>query len=132
VYLCEKNGLWSYRYARSYTLGMLECPAIGIADDPVEMQGGDRLFCPDLTGGILVAAEKTGLFEWVRNRGVRIIFTVFDLLPLLRPEVFPPGADKEFHKWLTAISRSADQVVCISRSVALELESWYAGDAAFS
>ena len=132
VYLCEKNGIWFYRYARSYTLGLLECPAIGIADDPVQMQAGDRLFCPDLTGGILVAAERTGLFERIRNRGVRIIFTIFDLLPLLRPDVFPPGADKEFHKWLMAVCRSAHQVMCISRSVAQELESWYATDPAFS
>lgn len=132
VYLCEKNGIWLYRYARTYTLSLLECPSIGFGEDVVQMQAGDRLFCPDLTGGILVAAEKTGLFERIGNRGVQIIFTVFDLLPLLRPDVFPPGADKEFHKWLMAVCRSAHQVVCISRSVAQELESWYASDAAFS
>jgi len=131
VYLDEKNRHWHYRYARSYTLSLLACPDTWIQDAPVEMQAGDRLFCPDLTGGIMVAAQKTGLFEKIRNIGVEIIFTVFDLLPLLRPDVFPPGADKEFHKWLSAVCMSAHRVVCISRSVAKELYDWYAADPAF-
>ncbi|HKK99018.1 MAG TPA: glycosyltransferase family 4 protein, partial [Desulfotignum sp.] len=67
VYLDEKNRAWQYRYARAYTLGLLTCPDTWISDDPVEMQAGDRLFCPDLTGGILLAAQKAGLLEQIRN-----------------------------------------------------------------
>jgi glycosyltransferase involved in cell wall biosynthesis len=131
VLLTETRGTWAYCYARRYTLDLLDCPDIRKSDEMVEMQAGDRLFCPDLTGDLLVKAWKTGLFETIRHTGVTLVFTVFDLLPLLRPDTFPPGADGPFHDWLSAVCRTANQVVCISRSVARELETWYETDPVF-
>jgi glycosyltransferase involved in cell wall biosynthesis len=132
VFLDSADGVWHFRYARSYTLSLLGCPGSWTADDPVDMHPGDLLLCPDLTGDILVKAEKTGLYHHLRQTGVGLVFTLFDLLPVLRPDVFPAGADERFHEWLVRVCGVADQVVCISRSVAEELQDWYEADPAFA
>jgi len=132
VFLDDADGLWHFRYARVYALSLLGCPDAWMADDPVEMRPGDLLLCPDLTGDILVKALNTGLYDRLRQTGVALVFTVFDLLPLLRPDMFPSGAKERFHEWLTGVCRVADQVVCISRSVANELHDRYATDPAFA
>lgn len=48
---------------------------------------------------------------------------VYDLLPILQAEMFPPGADVSFGKWLRTMS-TFDGAVCISKSVADELLDW--------
>jgi glycosyltransferase involved in cell wall biosynthesis len=132
VYLVEDHGTWQYRAACRYTLELLDCPDDRVRDDLVEMQAGDLLFCPDLTGDILVAAEKTPLFDRIKQTGVTLVFTVFDLLPLLKPDKFPAGANRHFYRWLTAVSRVSHKVVCISRAVAKELLDWYETDPGFA
>ena len=53
----------------------------------------------------------------------QFIFMVFDLLPILMPQVFPPGSDLNFIKWLKSLARF-DGVFCISRTVAENLVAW--------
>ncbi|MFO7913543.1 MAG: glycosyltransferase [Desulfotignum sp.] len=132
VYLKEEHGTWQYRAACRYTMALLDCPTTRVRDELVEMQAGDLLFCPDLTGDILVAAQKTPLFDRIRQTGVTLVFTVFDLLPLLKPDKFPAGADRHFHCWLSAVCRISHKVMCISRAVAHELLAWYETDPEFS
>ncbi len=123
VFLVEENGGWHYRAASRYTFELMGSPQVWAEDSLVEMQAGDMLFCPDLTGDILVAAEKTGLFDQLRRAGLTLVFTVFDLLPLQIPDKFPAGADRNFYFWLSAVCRIAHKLVCISRSVAQELSA---------
>jgi glycosyltransferase involved in cell wall biosynthesis len=126
VYLSDAGGSWHYRYARQYTLGLIGCATDVLADDPVEPECGDILLALDLSGDLLVQAKAAGLFTTWRNRGVRVYATVFDLLPVINPEVFPPGADTVHGRWLEAIS-AFDGAVCISRAVADGLRSWQSG-----
>jgi glycosyltransferase involved in cell wall biosynthesis len=132
VYLENETGSWHYRSAHRYIFGLMGCPPVWTRDSRVEMHPGDILFCPDLTGDILVAAEKTHLFDRIRQTGVTLVFTVFDLLPLQIPHRFPGGADKNFHCWLSAVCRIAHKVVCISKAVAQELSDWYETDPGFA
>jgi glycosyltransferase involved in cell wall biosynthesis len=46
------------------------------------------------------------------------------LLPVLKPEYFPPQADVAFAAWLTTVAAQADRLVCISAAVADELAAW--------
>jgi glycosyltransferase involved in cell wall biosynthesis/SAM-dependent methyltransferase len=123
VYLDQVNGLWCHRYARRYMLGLLDCPSEVLDDELVEPECGDVFLGLDLTGDTLVQAVKSGLFANYRNQGVTIHQVVFDLLPVQKPEVFPPGADVTHQRWLAAIS-TFDGALCISKAVADAFSQW--------
>jgi len=123
VYLDNLGGGWHYRYARSYTLGLIECPQEALIDEVVEPINGDVLLTLDLSGQMLIEAEAAGLFTYYRNIGVALYSIVYDLLPVLLPQYFPPGADAAHTDWLHAVSKF-DGAVCISRSVADTLGVW--------
>jgi glycosyltransferase involved in cell wall biosynthesis len=57
------------------------------------------------------------------DNGVKLYATIFDLLPVLLPQHFPPQAELPSHRWLQATSK-LNGVVCISKSVAEEYEAW--------
>lgn len=123
VYLTDVGGAWHHCYARSYTLGLLGCSPDMLKDESIDPASGDILFGLDISGDTLIQAEQCGLFERYRNIGVKIFFTVYDLLPICMPHVFPPGVD-EFHaKWLQSIS-TFDGAICISKTVADNLILW--------
>ncbi|WP_420473102.1 glycosyltransferase [Noviherbaspirillum sp. ST9] len=116
----EKDGV--YQYAREFTLRMLELAPAPIPDDPIEPQCGDIFLGLDLNPAKIPDNEAT--LAKLRDRGVDIHFVVYDLLPVLRPDVFVPGAKDGFSRWLQAVTRLADGLVCISRAVADELAAW--------
>jgi glycosyltransferase involved in cell wall biosynthesis len=123
VYLYEMNGNWQYRYARQYTLGLLGCPSSALNDEIVEPEFGDLLLGLDLSGHKIVNAEKAGLLQKYRAKGVKVFFMVYDLLPIQAPEYFPPGANKSHAQWLISIAKF-DGVVCISKAVADDFIRW--------
>lgn len=125
VYLDSVGGEWVCRHACRYTLGLLECPPDALDDEIVEPECGDILLGLDLSGDILVQAQKAGLYKGYRNKGVNVHSVVFDLLPVQMPEVFPPGADTIHRQWLESIL-TLDGAVCISRAVADDLAKWRA------
>jgi len=60
----------------------------------------------------------------MRFNGVKIYFVVYDLLPLLRPEFFPSALNNTFLHWFETITTLADGLICISQSVADEVDHW--------
>ncbi|MBV5330742.1 MAG: glycosyltransferase [Chlorobium sp.] len=125
VYLSDIGGQWHYRYARRYTLGLLDCPPEALDDDIVEPECSDVLLGLDLSGDMLVQAESAGVFAVYRNCGVAVYFVVHDLLPIRMPEAFPPKADEGHAKWLRTISKF-DGAICVSKTVADDLVVWQA------
>jgi glycosyltransferase involved in cell wall biosynthesis len=123
VYLDQLDGKWAYRYARRYMLGLLDCPVAALDDEVIDPSSGDIILGLDLSGDILVQAQKGGVFAEYRNRGIAIYFMVHDLLPVIVPAVFPPGSDKAHVDWLVAIS-NFDGAVCVSESVAQDFQLW--------
>lgn len=110
-----------YRYARSFMDKLTGMP-LGLDDAPADVSAKDLFLGLDLDPGIDEAAR-----EWLQHqarRGVRLFFVVYDLLPVLRPDCFPPGAYEMFSSWLKMVAGLADGLVCISRSVAVELGRW--------
>jgi glycosyltransferase involved in cell wall biosynthesis len=126
VYLAQEGERFSYRYARKWTSEALGIPVSWGRDETVECSPGDVLLCVDFAGLLVVEAEKSGLFSQLKRDGVDLHFVVYDLLPILMPEVFPPG-ESEFQPWLSSVARVADSAICISRTVADELNAWVAG-----
>lgn len=110
-----------YRYARKFLCRFLGMPEDWAEDAPVEVWPGDLFFALDFHPHMIPAQEGI-LYAW-RNRGVRVYFIVYDLLPVLMPEVFPQDSKEGHHLWLQTITRM-DGALCISRAVADELHEW--------
>ena len=111
-----------YHYARSFALGFIEETGLALEDAPVDLRPGDTFLGLDLfTNG---TSQNEDLLQSMRDHGVSIYFVVFDILPMLRPDVFPFGTEQYFGDYLRTITRVADGLLCISRSVADELIGW--------
>lgn len=112
----NRNG---YRYARHYTAGLLSQDYDG-EDEEIEHRPGDIFLGLDLQHRVLLNHHDylTGL----RRDGVKIIFVVYDLLPISMPQAF--ALEPDIHaRWLETIT-GFDGAVCISRAVADELTGW--------
>jgi glycosyltransferase involved in cell wall biosynthesis len=115
----------SYHYARQFGMSLVGETGLALEDAPVDLRPGDIFFGLDLfTNG---TSQNEELLQSMRDRGVHIYFVVFDLLPMLRPDVFPFGTEQYFGDFLRTIHKVSDGVLCISRAVADELAAWYAG-----
>ncbi|RZA28472.1 MAG: glycosyltransferase, partial [Lysobacteraceae bacterium] len=116
------GGNRSYQYARSFGMNMVGETTLALEDAPVDLRPGDIFFGLDLfTNG---TSQNEGLLQSMRERGVGIYFVVFDILPMLRPEVFPFGTEQYFGDFLRTVHKVSDGVLCISRAVADELAGW--------
>ncbi|TFW30407.1 glycosyltransferase [Massilia horti] len=112
----------SYQYARQWGLALAGEPDLVLEDAPVDLRPGDVFFGLDLfTNG---TSQNQELLQSMRASGVEIYFVVFDLLPMLRPDVFPFGTEQYFGEFLRTVHAVSDGVLCISRAVADELIGW--------
>ncbi|MDD2500264.1 MAG: glycosyltransferase [Geobacter sp.] len=119
--VCD-NGQGGYTYARQHAARLLGFEVPVAFDDPVEIWPGDIFLGLDLYP-CGISGLVPCLCSW-RQRGVRICFVVYDLLPLLRPDCFIPGGADFFEKWLYNAASQADSLICISDAVATELRTW--------
>ena len=110
-----------YTYGRRFSLAMLgREPFLG--NDPVEVRNGDMFLGLDICTDAV--PRERGFFQDLRARNVPIYFVVYDLLPILRPDMFPGNAPDLFRRWLETLCEFATGLICISRSVADELLTW--------
>jgi len=113
-----------YCYARGFGMKQVDEFELALEDAPCEIRPGDVFFGLDLfTNG--TSQNEQRLLE-MRARGVEVYFVVYDVLPMLRPEVFPFGTEQYFGDFLRSVHKVADGVLCISRAVADELACWIA------
>nr|WP_229258917.1 glycosyltransferase [Duganella flavida] len=125
VYLDNADGRYRYRYARNYAAKLLGIEATLEGPDPLlDMQAGDVFYSADHSPHAVMAAARDGVYAELRARGVTLNFLVHDLLPVLRPEFFPAGADAVHGAWLHCAAGIADRMICISAAVADELQAW--------
>ena len=113
-----------FRYARDFIARFLDITPLHLPDDVVEAHPGDIYLGLDL---FFIVADREPSRRWLqhwRGRGVKIVFVLYDLLPIQLQDCFPPDQIPLFRGWLTTISRLADGITCISRSVADEYAQW--------
>lgn len=122
VYLSNLGGRWHYRYASAFTTKLLGLPDV-LVDRGIDYGAGDQLIALDLSGNTLVQASRAGLYTRLQAAGVSCRMLVHDLLPVTRPELFPPQADQYFVEWLNHVAR-LDGAVCVTNTVAGELRKW--------
>jgi glycosyltransferase involved in cell wall biosynthesis len=111
-----------YAYARHFTFGLLGAEAPELKDVPIEVGPGDVFLGLSLAWDSIPREERS--FIDLRNRGAFLFFVIYDLLPVLRPEVFPRLVEPNFARWLNSVTSVSDGVVCISRAVADEFLDW--------
>jgi len=114
-----------YHYARRFGLGLVGEDMVMLEDAPVDLHPGDVFFGLDLFLSGVHQNER--LLLSMRDRGVEIYFCMYDILPMLRPDVFPFGTDQGFGDFLRTVHKVSDGVLCISRAVADELATWFEG-----
>jgi glycosyltransferase involved in cell wall biosynthesis len=111
-----------YFYARKFTSGFIGTPDLVLEDAPIEVNAGDLFLGLDLyTSG--TSHNRSVLVDF-RSRGVQVIFVVYDLLPVLRPDMFPINSTPDFEEWLHTVSTVSNGLLCISHAVADELAQW--------
>lgn len=110
-----------YAYAREFA-ARITGNTPSMKDEPVRTKPGDIFLGLDLSPDAVPKNQR--LFKDFRKNGVQVFFVVYDLLPVLRPDVFPPNAQATFVEWLETIIAISDGLVGISRSVADEIVQW--------
>lgn len=87
---------------------------------PVTVRPGDIFLGLDLSAHVLPRVENQ-IASW-RRRGVSINLVIYDLLPLTSPQWFSPLLARNFARWFGFLGRRCDRCICISRTVAADLE----------
>ncbi|KVZ25957.1 glycosyl transferase family 1 [Burkholderia multivorans] len=111
----------SYRYAREFTMRMMGFDDGWLQDEPIDYAEGDVFVGLDLQPRVVPA--QRAFYQNLRLQGVQVKFVVYDLLCVLLPQYFVPGAAEGFTGWLDVVAES-DGALCISRAVATDLSSW--------
>jgi glycosyltransferase involved in cell wall biosynthesis len=111
-----------YLYARSFASQVLGLSALDLKDDPVETGQADIFLA--LEWGADVIPSMKPWFLKKRQHGMLLVFLVYDMLPVIRPELFPPEIAPLASAWIRTVTEIADRVACISRTVADELYQW--------
>jgi glycosyltransferase involved in cell wall biosynthesis len=125
VYFDSADGQPQYRYARNYAARLLGIEQVLQGPDPVvDVQAGDIFYSADHSPHAAMEAARTGLYAAWRARGASINFLIHDLLPVLRPEFFPPHADITHAAWLDCMAAEGDRLICVSRAVRDDLAGW--------
>lgn len=110
-----------YRYAKQFTNRFLNKEEPNAEDDLIEFKIGDIFLGLDLQHHVLEAQQN--YLSALRQRGVKIFFVVYDLLPITLPDSFPVGSRDGHERWLKVLTQY-DGAICISKSVAEELSNW--------
>lgn len=118
VYATKDEG---YKYAREFTCKMLEIDDMNLDDQTIRYKAGDCFVGLDLQPQIV--SERHDDLISMRRAGVHTIFVVYDLSCITTPQYFDPGVGEGMRAWLETVTQ-ADELVCISRSVADEVKKW--------
>lgn len=118
IYASPEHG---YRYARQFTLRFLGCPESALNDEPIEYCAGDVFIGLDFRPEVVL--RQAEFYQHLRKFGVQVQFAVYDILPILQPHNFVPGASDWLHRWMQVVS-NCDGVVCISKAVAGSVNNW--------
>jgi glycosyltransferase involved in cell wall biosynthesis len=112
-----------YVHATRYALRLSGHPPVDLPEDEVQPRAGDILLGLDWVADALPVS--TLLLDTWRVRGVRMLFVVYDLLPVRKPQWFPEGIADMHARWLQCVGRYADGLLCISQYVADDVRRWF-------
>ncbi|NEG61753.1 glycosyltransferase [Pantoea agglomerans] len=91
-------------------------------DEPVFFNKDDILLGLDLTAHLFPYLNNQ--INTIRKSGAFVYYVVYDIIPLLHPDWTDVNVRAAFPVWLKSISENADGLVCISHSVAQEVDNY--------
>jgi glycosyltransferase involved in cell wall biosynthesis len=109
-----------YRYAKRFMAGFIGSSCEGISDEPIEVRVGDVFLGLDLAPAVV--PHKADYYKKLMRDGVKVIFVIYDLLPLMEG-YFEPAHAEACIRWLD-VATSGHAAICISQSVEDELREW--------
>lgn len=118
------NGQWRYVQAAEYMERTFSGEVQALHDEVIDVGEGDIFFGADFYTIGVRYGSRSGIYKEWRDRGARISFIVYDILPLTLPGCFPPDSEPAHREWMSIIAEEADDLVCISASVADEVRNW--------
>ena len=111
----------TFFHAYEYVAHLME-QTPDLVDRPIDYAQGDIFFGLDLHADI---GELPVLFlEQMHRRGVRVLFLVYDLLPLEMPDYFVIPLREAFARWAHIILKF-DGIIGISRASSNALNDWH-------
>ncbi|XGB42684.1 MAG: glycosyltransferase [Nodosilinea sp. LVE1205-7] len=121
---CLKH-LWVWQYATQLEQKILgqQTSVTQVREPVLEVFAGDVFLGADL--GLEYVPNQRAWFDRARHRGVDIQFIVYDILPVRMPQYSHAGILSLFLPWLQEITQISSRLICISKTVADELGSWY-------
>ncbi len=124
VYLSDDDGVWRVRRAQRYLASQPDFDYVEAIDEVVTPMPGDALIGLDLYPDGVLGAAKFGLYSYWRKSGAKVGFMIHDLLPITRPEFFPPWANGSHTNWMSVVAANSDLLVCISEHVRSDVANW--------
>ena len=91
-------------------------------DEPVLFSKDDVLLGLDLTAHLFPYLNNQ--LNAIRKCGAYVYYIVYDIIPLLHPDWTDANVRAAFPLWLKSIAENSDGLVCISRSVASEVDAY--------
>lgn len=108
------------RYVRDCDNILSEDPDHGLSQEyDVHVQPGDVYFCPDS-----YFPFPSAMLSVLKSQGLRIIITVYDLIPFKYGYMYPKALTVGFSDWFNGVMDIADGLVCDSKAVANEVLEW--------
>jgi len=83
---------------------------------------GDILFLLDASWSIYY--DYKPIIQEVRQLGGKVVTAVYDLIPIYYPQFCDESTKRAFPKWIPAICRESDEIICISKAVADDLKKY--------
>jgi len=110
-----------YLYADAFSATVSSNAPRG-TDASIDLHRGDQYLALDLNMHIVAQTEP--LFRDMAEKGVELFFTVYDVLPLQRPDWWHEEIAPMYRQWLSCLSRHASGLCCISAAVAQDVTAW--------
>jgi len=125
VQLVEIKGQWKYIHARQYIQKLYDLPQevqFG-KNTSIQPTAGDIILYLDFRIKFTLIAHKQNYFSDLEKRNVKIIFVVYDLLPIKLPQFYPKFFEALHINWLNIVA-NFHGTICISKIVAQDLYKW--------
>ncbi|MDR7927475.1 glycosyltransferase family 1 protein [Acidithiobacillus thiooxidans] len=113
------DALGQLRYARKFSSATIDRPSAELDEPLVSIRSADVFFCPDLHMNYPFA-----MLAALQKRGLRIVFTTYDIIGLNKARLLPRSYSIAFTDWFCGVMSVADAIVCDSCAVADEVHSW--------
>jgi glycosyltransferase involved in cell wall biosynthesis len=117
------NNEHCYHYAKGFSFKAIQDFFGQLSQQPIEYKKGDVFLGFDLDHHNPRTYQE--FLCKMKDAGVRVVFIVYDLLPIHFPQFWEPqhSVDKVHSSWLKIVSKMSG-VVCISKAVADEMKAW--------